>query len=81
MVSCILEPMETLIYLFDGDACKGLGACEARCSLNVWSLNEDCLLREAGVGKGSGLMPAKGVGSVGRDGATSAYEFFRPSPV
>ena len=39
------------------------GCCRARCSLN-----DDCLLRVAGVGNGSDLRPDDGVGSAGRDG-------------
>lgn len=63
-----------------------LGACDALCSLNVLSRNEDCRLLVAGVGKGSGLMPARGVGSAGREGIALLDEslciFFegRPSP-
>ena len=50
-------------YLFDGEAVKVLGPCRARCSLN-----DDCLLRVAGVGNGSALVLDKGVGSDGLEG-------------
>lgn len=47
-------------YRFDGEACREPGGCKALCSLN-----DDCLLRVAGVGNGSGLMLDRGVGSAG----------------
>lgn len=53
-------------YRFDGEDCKDVELGIALCSLNVWSLKDDCLLRAAGVGKGSGLMPTESVGSAGR---------------
>ena len=51
------------------------------------SLNEDCLLRVAGVGNGSCLLLAAGVGSEGREVMFSIVEDLcnrfelRPSPV
>lgn len=57
-----------LTYRFDGDACNVPRVCKPR-----RSRSDDCLLREAGVGKGpkgSGLVFDSGVGSAGRDGFT-----------
>ena len=50
-------------YRFEGEDCRLAELGRALWSLNVWSLKDDCLLRTAGVGKESHLMPVKSVGS------------------